>query len=110
MSNRFVKEKRDRSWFRRILLPTAMFAVVLALFLYGAGQLNAAVQREQLSSAQRAVTRAAVQCYAAEGFYPATTDYLVERYGLCVDESKYRIDYQCFASNLMPDITVVPIQ
>jgi len=53
-----------------------------------------------------AVRRSAVACYAAEGIYPPTLDYLVEHYGVQI-EDQYIVYYDIFASNLMPDITVL---
>lgn len=50
--------------------------------------------------------RGAVACYALEGSYPDTLDYLMEHYNVTVDESKYIVYYSIFASNIMPDITV----
>lgn len=63
---------------------------------------------ERLSQLEEAIRRAAVSCYAIEGFYPADTDYLVENYGLIIDESKYTVFYDAFASNILPEITVLP--
>lgn len=60
--------------------------------------------RDRLESAVR---HAAVTCYANEGIYPPTIDYLKEYYGLQVDEDQYTVLYEVFADNLMPDITVL---
>jgi len=51
-----------------------------------------------------------VACYAAEGIYPPTTEYLVEHYGIQIDHSRYAVFYEVFAENLMPEITVVELQ
>ena len=59
---------------------------------------------QQLEDALR---RTAVACYAVEGFYPPDVDYMVQHYGLQYDEDSYRVHYEIFASNLMPEITVV---
>ena len=34
---------------------------------------------------------------------------LEERYGVSVDGDRFRVDYIYIASNLMPDITIVPL-
>ena len=60
--------------------------------------------REQLETALR---RSAVACYAAEGIYPDDIAYLQEHYGIQIDEERYTVIYTVFASNLMPDITVL---
>ena len=62
------------------------------------------VYKQQLETALR---RASAACYAAEGFYPPDVAYLVEHYGLRYDADAYWVHYELFASNLMPDITVV---
>ena len=49
-----------------------------------------------------------MQCYALEGAYPANLSHLEGRYGVQVDESRFFVDYQYVAANLMPDITVLP--
>lgn len=53
-----------------------------------------------------AIRRASVQCYAIEGRYPPSVDYLEENYGILIDRDKYDVFYSGFASNFMPDITV----
>ena len=49
----------------------------------------------------------ALACYAAEGVYPPDVAYMQEHYGLQYDESRYAVSYEIYASNLMPDITVL---
>ena len=71
--------------------------------------ISARTDAEVLSLAEEGVRRAAVECYALEGFYPRTLDYLVENYGVTADDSRYVISYQYVASNLMPDITVLAL-
>lgn len=60
--------------------------------------------KRQLETALR---RAAVSCYAAEGFYPPDVAYMQEYYGLQFDENTYVIRYERPVSNWMPDITVL---
>ena len=59
--------------------------------------------REKL---EEAVRRAAVSCYTEEGVYPPNMQYIVDNYGVIVDNSKYTVHYTIFAQNIMPDITV----
>ena len=46
-------------------------------------------------------------CYAAEGIFPPSLDYLEEHYHILVDHEKYTVIYEAIGSNLMPDITVL---
>ena len=93
-----------RRWLPLLLL---LVLIPLALLLAARG-LTGRADREGLALAEQSVRRAAVECYALEGAYPENLDYLKERYGLAVDETRYFVDYRYVASNLMPDITVLP--
>ncbi len=94
------------NWLRRnaalILLSAALPAVLL---LAGRGLMNR-VSREGAEAARRGLCRAALECYALEGFYPTAPDYLYRRYGVRIDQSRYVVHYRYAAENLMPDIAV----
>ncbi|MBP1737216.1 MAG: hypothetical protein H6Q60_1097 [Oscillospiraceae bacterium] len=86
------------------LLPLALIPLTVILF---SGFMSQKTSAEQLSLVETAVRRAAVECYATEGFYPPDLSYLTEYYGLATDSTRYFIDYQYIAANLVPDITVI---
>lgn len=89
-----------------LLLPVAVAAVLL-LFLTGLSNLDRDRSEEGRKQLEEALRRGAVACYAAEGIYPPDLEYLEEHYGVQVDEERYAVFYEVFASNLMPDITVL---
>lgn len=89
-----------------VLLLPAMLAVLL-LFLSALSNLSGGRRSEGRQQLEEAVRRSAVACYAAEGIYPPSLDYLEEHYGLQVDRTRYTVVYDVFASNLMPDVTVL---
>ena len=91
----------------KALFALVLAAAVLACFLYALANLSRDQGAEGKAQLEAAVRRAAVACYAAEGVYPPDLNYLEEHYGLQVDETRYQVSYQIFASNLMPDITVL---
>jgi flagellar basal body-associated protein FliL len=57
-----------------------------------------------------AVHNAALTCYAVEGAYPTSLEYLRAHYGLAYDQSRYLVRYDSFGSNLMPDISVTEVE
>ena len=85
-----------------ILAAAVCVFCVIAMRNLSAGQNSAG--RDQL---EQAIRRSAAACYASEGYYPPTIDYITEHYGIQIDESTYAVFYDAFADNLMPDITVV---
>lgn len=91
-------------------LPFVLVLVAIPLaFLLFSGLLGERTGQEALRLTEESIRRAAVQCYALEGAYPTSMDALEERYGVSVDERRYWVDYVYIASNLMPDITVIPL-
>lgn len=91
----------------RRILPFALTALAAVGLAFGAMGVERRAQGEDLALAAGAIRRAAVQCYALEGFYPADWSYLKERYGVAVDEERFIVHYAFIASNLIPDITVI---
>ena len=88
-----------------LLVPAAL--AVLLLFTSALSNLQDGRISEGRQQLEDAVRRSAVACYAAEGIYPPTLEYLEEHYGVQVDRERYTVIYEVFASNLMPDVTVL---
>lgn len=83
------------------------FLLLLLCFSLAVSQLDHRRQAEGKRHLETLLRRAAVSCYAAEGFYPPDVAYLQDHYGVDFDEDIYIVHYQFFASNWMPDITVL---
>lgn len=96
--------KKSRPWIP--LLAAVMILAVLLWFFTAMGNLNRSSGEEGRRQLETALRRSAVACYAAEGVYPPTLEYLTEHYGVQI-EDEYIVFYEIFASNLMPDITVL---
>lgn len=98
----------QRRWSRRIrLLLLALAALLLAGCLLLLPRVQGDLSRQSAASAEAAVRRAVVQCYAVEGAYPADLQYLEERYGLQINHRRYIVDYNILAPNVAPQITVL---
>ena len=95
--------------------PIWATAIILVLaagiwFLTATGNLGDGQKEAGRQQLETALRRAAVACYAAEGIYPPTVQYLTDHYGIQIDREKYHVFYEVFAENLMPDITVLNAQ
>lgn len=101
------KEKRSLSGY---LLSILLFLAVLFFFLFGVRAMESKSEEESLASLRNAIQRACVQCYAIEGRYPPSVEYLEEHYGIVIDRDRYHVFYDGWASNVMPDITVLPAE
>ena len=88
-----------RSLFRSIplglILPLGVLCVLLCFFT-ALSNLNSNQGEEGRARLEESVRRSAVACYAAEGIYPPSLEYLQEHYGLQIDEERYTVFYEVF--------------
>ena len=99
-------KKKLRDCFSGMLFPV-LILVVLLFFFTALHNLKAGNGKEGKEQLEQALLRSVVACYAVEGIYPPSVDYIKEHYGIQIDEEKYLVQYEVFAENLMPDITVL---
>jgi len=92
---------------KNYLASLLIFIIILGFFIAGVGSVSNRADEEGLVIVEDAIRRATVQCYAIEGAYPVSLDYLEQNYGLRIDEKKYFVHYSPWGSNMMPDITVM---
>ena len=101
-----MKNRTHKFQIPTFLLPLLVIAALL-IFLTSLSNLEQGRSAEGKRQLEDALRQASVACYAAEGIYPPDLDYLREHYGIQIDETRYTVVYDIFASNLMPDITVL---
>lgn len=82
-------------------------AIVLGIFLSAVNHLEEGHYAEGKAELEDTLRRTAAACYAAEGTYPPSLEYMEEHYGIRIDKGQYTVMYVPVASNLMPDITVL---
>ena len=105
--NRF--EQKHISFGRRLLflLPVLAFLILFVLFIQGVSSVSESTLSKQQESLETALERSISQCYAVEGSYPPSLEYLKQHYGLLYDEDSFLIDYEYYGSNLLPEVTVL---
>ena len=91
---------------RRDWIKLLAIAALLAAALLLADRIDTAQRSAETDIVRDAVKNAALSCYAVEGAYPDSVEYLREHYHLAYDEDRYLITYDAFASNMIPDIWV----
>ena len=102
--------KRVLSLPTRVAVAAGLLAVLVLLIAacaLGSRQVGLDLVGTSAQALRQAVLQAAVQCYAVEGSYPASLDYLEENYGLLVNHDRFIVTYEAFASNLMPQVNVL---
>ena len=110
MKKAFVSCEQRKRFSRGLLVPIVSVIIVVGFVIYGVGNVSRSASQERLKAAEQSVARATVQCYAIEGRYPPSVEYLEEHYGIVIDRDRYHVFYDGWASNVMPDITVLPAE
>lgn len=101
------EEKRVVSFIAEYGIFFILFFVVMLFSYFGVQQAVSREKEEAKRLAEENIRRGAIICYALEGAYPPSYTYLKERYGIQIDEDRFQVFYDIFASNIMPDITIV---
>ena len=99
------REQKRKNW-TGTALSVLLFLVALVILALGTSRLQSGAGREGLAATQQAVQRAAVLCYATEGYYPPSLTFIEDRYGVQIDHNRYVVHYEVIASNVMPVIRV----
>ncbi len=97
---------KQRGWLSTAF-SVLLFGVVLVVFLMGTMSFSSGATDEGVAATREAIERAAVLCYATEGYYPPGLEYIREHYNVQVDESLYSVRYDIFSYNVRPVVTVV---
>lgn len=101
-----LKTVHKQNTAKGMIFPVILFVAMILIMLKGTLYFGNMNDRQNIDLMRQAIKRAAIQCYAIEGYYPSSISYLEENYGIYIDHDKYFIDYMNIASNIMPNIEV----
>jgi len=104
---RNIFRKTAFDFLRAAVLPVLFTVIVMIMVVLGLRQTEASNNAEGLRILEDSIRRAVVMNYALEGRYPASIEYIEENFGIYIDRTKYVVHYSIFASNILPDITVI---
>lgn len=96
--------KRTRRRF--IALIVAFVALVFALTICW-NLIHASLREQAAGNLHDRIVETANQCYAIEGAYPISLQYLEDKYGLVIDYDDYSVSYDIYATNIAPKVKVV---
>ncbi|HCO29472.1 MAG TPA: hypothetical protein DIT54_08740 [Lachnospiraceae bacterium] len=99
-----TKRKRIAIFFS-ILIFIALLVFLILVF----PKIAQKASEEKQQTLEDALYRASIQCYAIEGKYPPSVEYLEKYYGIVIDHKRFTVFYDGWAENVMPDITVISL-
>lgn len=90
-----------------LAVPVCLFMLLIFWLITGVINTQKAVEQDALDNVKTTIENGVTMCYAIEGAYPESVDYLRKNYGVVIDSSKYIVHYECFAANIRPTITII---
>ncbi len=83
-----------------------LFVLVIGILFRGFNNAFGMVNDKDLSRVKQNIKDGIVECYAIEGKYPESIEYLRDNYGVYLNEESYQIHYRYLGLNMMPEFKV----
>ena len=84
----------------------ALFLLVIGVLLMGFNNAFSVVNDSDLSRVKQNIKDGIIECYAIEGKYPESIEYLKNNYGVYFNDESYQIHYRYLGINMMPEFDV----
>lgn len=91
---------------RNDIIKIAVIVLVLVGAILLVNKISNSQHTAESDLVRQSIKDAAINCYAVEGAYPDSLEYLRENYMLAYNEDLYLVTYNPFSSNHIPDIYV----
>jgi len=104
-----IYKKSALDFLRAAVLPLLFTVAIMVMIVFGLRQTSEASSAEGLRILEDSLRRAVVMSYAIEGRYPDSLEYIEENFGIHIDRTRYVVHYRIFASNILPEIAVIPL-
>ena len=91
---------------KKDIAAAAVFVALIVGFVVLVNSLTNTSGSQEAELVHDAVKNAVLTCYAVEGTYPESLEYLREHYKLAYNTERFVVEYDAFASNVMPEIVV----
>jgi len=104
-----IYKKSAFDFLRAAILPVIFTVAIMVMVVFGLQQTSESSSAEGLRILEDSLRRAVVMNYAIEGRYPESIEYIEQNFGIHIDRTRYAVHYRIFASNILPEITVVPL-
>ncbi|HAL02074.1 MAG TPA: hypothetical protein DCP07_01825 [Lachnospiraceae bacterium] len=108
--NRFDNDRSKKKIVSSTLFSIIIFVVVIVVFLCGVSMLSNSSALDDRTVLEEALKKDIAHCYAVEGTYPESVEYMEEHYGLSYDKEHYIIDYEMIGANIYPSYMIVEIK
>ena len=89
------------------IIPIILFAAMLTWIIISLFNTSRSAGRQEQAAVKSTLENGITMCYAIEGAYPPSLEYLKENYGVTYDTAKFIVSYDRFADNIRPTVRVI---
>lgn len=89
------------------MLSAIVFVVIVVVFIVCISSVSKNSTQRQKKLLNDALMNDITFCYATEGRYPESIEYLKKNYALTYDEDKFYVDYRTYGSNIRPEVMII---
>lgn len=105
--NRFNKTSFANRIKNALNVPLAVSVAILVLFVGAVLSMSNSSYFDERATLDNAIKKDIIHCYAIEGYYPPSVEYMEENYGLTYDHSRFIINYERIGDNVMPTYFII---
>lgn len=87
-----------------------LFVVCFIFFFKAIINVSDDVDDNEIMALKNAINKAITTCYAIEGTYPESIEYIEENYGVVIEHDKYVVVYDLLGPNVKPNVIVAPLE
>lgn len=87
-----------------------LFVICFIFFYVAIVNVSGDVDENETQTLKKAIDKAVTTCYAIEGTYPESIEYIEENYGVVIDHDKYAVIYDILSANIKPNVIVAPLE
>ena len=104
------EKRRQKLWNHlKVWFPVLLLVFICIGFLLGVNTTSEDALLKQQQTLLQALQKGAVHTYSLEGRYPESLEQLLEDYHITYDSSKFVVEYVPHGANLLPMISVLPL-
>ncbi|MGI6069639.1 MAG: hypothetical protein ACOYBE_04345 [Blautia sp.] len=105
----FERPSQKIKVFLKMLLSIGVLLFICLFFYQAVSQTSEETLEKEQATLEQALHRGAVHTYALEGRYPESLAKLMADYHITYDTDRFVVEYIPEGSNLLPQITVIPL-
>jgi len=105
-----IYRKNPFDFLKAALLPILFTAFIISMIIFGLRDTEYASRAEGIRTLEDSIRRAVVMAYAIEGRYPESIEHIEKHFGIHIDRDRFIVHYRIFASNILPEITVLSLE